>query len=343
MVQRCCTIRDRCQYYLAVEHYPSPRPTELARLLDRIAELFEGLLQKTVSLPNGTGCGLEFAVAINDALKRIAYDLQYVETATSKRVPWGIIESFESFCRESLGRTDFCILLCPRWDYNYGLANHDLHDYYSDLLEATGIPQDKRMAAIGSFPRNFYVASFPQLERTNVFLHAALGHEIGHVLAKEYLTSQKQSVYVQLAQDLLQWMDENPNFVQSLPPSPSTAEDLFTWVCSLRDGAINEIVADLYAVRCFGPAAFFSLHEMAQQYAMDESPLAAHYYPPWRLRLRCAARVFGVNYLFPLATIRIPGLGEREQSPVWGSALVLVPPCLGFVFCFSVPPPPGVG
>lgn len=165
MVQRCCTIRDMCRY-LASEHYPSTRPIELAGLLNRIAGHLETLLQDAMSPTNGTGSGLEFAVAINVnyALKRIAYDLQYVETATSKRVPWGIIESFESFCRESLGRRDFCILLCPRWDYNYGLANQDLHGYYSRLLENVGTSEAERGSAIGDFPRNFYVASFPQLE-----------------------------------------------------------------------------------------------------------------------------------------------------------------------------------
>jgi len=137
-------------------------------------------------------------------------------------------------------------------------------------------------------------------------LHAALGHEIGHVLSKEYLASQQQKDYVQLANEVLQWIAQDP---ASGPATEGGAEEYFTMCCDLRNAAINEIVADLYAIQCFGPAAFFSLHEMAQQYAMDESPIEARFYPPWRLRLRYAARALSEYSYLP-----IRGVDDRDAE-----------------------------
>ena len=300
-IRRCGNIQRRCDF-LAAEHFPSEHPKELAALINRMADLFRRKLKIIAADYSAAAADYRTAMQINSALEGIGIDLSYAEAGTSRRVPWGIVESFEWFTQHALSVPQLSILLCPRWDYNYGVSHPDLAQDYKDLLETAVFSPDERQKVLAGFPSPFHVLSFPQIERTNVFLHPVLGHEVGHLVAKRYFTeppTEEMDDYVAIVKEIQklikkqsQRQDQQQDIVQIL-------ENL-EMVRPYRESALKEIISDVCAVRLFGPAALLSLYEIARQYELDVSPAEANYYPPWRLRLRYAARALDKFGYFPI-------------------------------------------
>ncbi len=230
---------------------------------------------------------------VNYLLCQTAEYLRYAERSRVAHSPWSMVQTVEDFLRRQVGtRNDFIIR--PQWAYNYGINIGFVEVYrtslasfhwfpYQDWEKALGIHKDERIFCI----------SFPRLERLNCLSHALWGHEIGHVIADTWV-----------ATDFLAfWQAQEPTIRAALQAeyanSPIPIDPLFKqaaiaqWVSAGVDEAmkvaqdgVTELICDAIGVHLFGPAALAASAEFCARFSLDESPLDAEHYPPWRYRLR---------------------------------------------------------
>ena len=198
--------------------------------------------------------------------------------------------------------------MVPQWDYNYSILTSNLYDYYLKLLspyEAYDLGK-KVTEVLTPLGRSFYVVFFPSIERKNILLHCALGHEIGHLKAREYLTDREQGVLQAIRDKIIpiveaeikeKYSDVPPLMQQSI--YQRLAQSKIERATHAWRRGLEELLSDTVGTILFGPALLFSIFEITNQdlTGLDKIPgTDNNFYPSWRMRLRNileALRTFG--------------------------------------------------
>lgn len=249
---------------------------------------------------------------IDYLIKELGSHIRYAYGARTLKLPWHIINSLESFVDQLLPGTN--IMLGPQWKYNYSILPVDLYEiYYNSLYEFQDYtPNIELEQILKSLPKPFHLVSFPSIEKENVLLHCLIGHEIGHLYTKDYVSREKQKIFLETIRPYIEKISTNK--VRSR--SPEETPDLFfkqqlqkqiqfdlNSVISYWRKGLEEIIADIVGVLLFGPAVLFSTLEIACQHELDIIPSPeSKFYPPWRMRLREILNILedSENKFFPL-------------------------------------------
>lgn len=218
---------------------------------------------------------------IDDLVRDLGAHLRYVEAAVPSRIPYSLAAPLEQFCKRFLPSTT--LMLRAQWSYNYAIITPNLKDYYRRELE-NFLSAEVVDEALAPLPKDFHIVSFPAVERKTVLLHSALAHEIGHLVAKRFLTSDFKPNIPNLASKIRERLRKSQNDADFF----AQAEAIDKAQNILRKG-VFEIVADIFAALSLGPAAVLAMLDTAVADALDLLPsLSTSYYPPWRMRLRIA-------------------------------------------------------
>lgn len=243
---------------------------------------------------------------VNVLLRELWGILRNAERSRISSTPWSMIQALEEFCRTCVDDTDTSFLIRPQWTRNYSVQ---VFEWVSKLRTLTYAFRcfpieewEQKASACGpkGSLRKIYTVSFPRMERNNVLLHSAFGHEIGHILSE----SKVQFAFKNA------WINEEENFkrifrVEAMKREPQTEGQGELFRSAVEDRiservssdlsvarlmivqALRELCADAVGFHLFGTAAFAAYAEIAACVDMDARPTGRNdYYPPWRFRLR---------------------------------------------------------
>jgi len=144
-----------------------------------------------------------------------------------------------------------------------------------------------------NFKYPFHIISFPSLERKNILLHCLVGHELGHLISRQYFTKTLVDHYVLTIRDEIHktvektfQKTEEPELFLEYKKQITRHQYIEKATVAWRRG-LEEILSDIVGTLLFGPAMIFSALEIAIQDNLDNLPSTINnFYPPWRLRLR---------------------------------------------------------
>jgi len=305
IVGRCQAGEARCEK-LVSDDFASSAPKDLAQALLNIFQYLARVSDEVLkridwTAPPGVIDGDITVLRVLDLqVKEFAAHIRYVESARTTQLPWQVIPSFEKLV--VLLRRRGKVMLRPMWRYNYVTIVSNLRDLYLAELqpyELIYVPEiDVESKIIAPLGEAFHIISFPALERDNILLHSVIGHELGHLLATELVESVKQPFLAEVRDRIEQQTDLDlaSDDKNAGTPRRRLKRDRLTKninnTLTYFERAAEEIVADAVGAVLFGPAAVFSIFDVAVQHEFDLEPTSDNdYYPPWRRRIREILRV----------------------------------------------------
>lgn len=210
--------------------------------------------------------------------------LSFLDNAHTEQTPRGLV----SVLRDLLNRISegSRFVASPQSKYNYGILDIQPHlvGPLANLLPLADLQALPRISA-----SKIHLILFPRAERDNILLHAVFGHEIGHLLATEYLTTEEGT---QQFQQSFQQVVEAVSKARPASPSTDTIAllrqriELSNRIAQVRKRAMEELISDYVGVMLFGPSALLASYEIFCLSPIDRLPAGAELYPPSRYRLR---------------------------------------------------------
>lgn len=268
--------------------FPTETPNKLSQLIRDSAQLVGQHLDTTPA---------DQLMNVNLLLCSIAEHLRFIERSRVPNTPWSMIQPTEQFLKRQAGpSTDFIIR--PQWSYNYNLTGEFVEVYRTNIKALTWIPTASWEASIGTLAQHkIYCISFPRIERLNCLLHANWGHEVGHIIASEWIESnfdqlwqaEETQIRNKIEQEIQQEIQRNPPPVDPLFAKfvvQEMAADQVNDAMQAAKQGLTELICDAIGVHLFGPAALAAAVEFSAPLSIDESPLKCDMYPPWRYRIR---------------------------------------------------------
>lgn len=165
-----------------VEDYPTETAVAFCKLIRCTAKLVASRLD---SAPVGK---LPYIALI---LRHMGEQLRFAERSRIEQTPWSMIQATEAFFKAHTPK-ECCFIIRPQWSYNYGIRSafvETLRDCFNSLTEWIQVAEWEQ--AIGEISKyRIYCISFPRVERMNVLMHVNWGHELGHILASNWLNNQ---------------------------------------------------------------------------------------------------------------------------------------------------------
>lgn len=229
--------------------------------------------------------------------------LRYVDATRVRRNPSGMIKPWELLIKKhNLGK-DLNIIIRPQWKYNYSYYNmiHPLKMINDFVGE-----QETAASQLDKAGPHFPILSFAGLERDNILLHVILAHEIGHFIAERegFATIERhgpdirsklneESVFTQLQRyyELSYKIKREEDELQGVPANPSYhlfikhevySQAQIELIVKIKRW-LEEITADIIAVRIVGPAFIFALYQTEGAQAPKMGPVGD--YPPPQVRI----------------------------------------------------------
>jgi hypothetical protein len=217
--------------------------------------------------------------ALDMRIRELAGDVRLPERATSARVP-GVLGRLVRDKVNVLFPAGVGVILRPVWNYHYKIHRDDVHTRYELALRDFTEKNEKQLVkkAFDELIRPTFVVSFPVLERTSIHLHAVLGHEIGHLISREWQPTrvQEDKEFSKALVDL-----HKTAAAQGAAQSPPRVQLALT----ARATATKELAADAVGMLLFGISALFGTLDVAAGRGLHgvSSSLG---YPSWGLRLQ---------------------------------------------------------
>ena len=315
IISRSRTIKTKCSKLLSKD-FATETPKSLAITIKKICSFIEKAIKsdyksikwKTIK---DTDCVNIFKLLqdMDQFVCDLSADLRYIEGAQTFRLPWSIVKPFEDYVKSLLGKIE--TMLQPQWEYNYSIIITDIRKDYENVL--TGfedlVSEGSLDDVFSNFKNPFFILSFPSIERKNVLLHCLLGHEIGHLIFEEFLTSKLRKEFQRKAQKKIkEYVEEEAKKIQNPGIDPKLLKEFRSQYQHLRatrawERGLDELFSDIVGSLLFGPAILFSMFEIAIQTEMDRKPNESNnFYPPWRFRLREILKVIQTTNppFFPL-------------------------------------------
>lgn len=244
-------------------------------------------------------------------LNKLHTFLRYVDATRLSRNPTGMIKPWEllikKYTSEKFPR-DLNIIIRPQWKYNYSYFNIII---ILKRIESVIGDEETKLKIDKIAPSCFPILSFAGLERDNVLQHIVLAHEIGHLIDEvEEITSNKnvsQDVsstfkrseilekfreYLELSIKLIDEEDKKDKKERSAEDALFTQRKAISQaqneISSRISKWLEEITADIIAVRIIGPSFIFALYQTQIAQVSKMGPVGD--YPPPQIRLENCIR-----------------------------------------------------
>lgn len=263
---------NEIQEYLDIlnaKDYFSDNPSKFIKLLKDFLETLDRNIEKIQPANH------------DELLQFISYRfvplLRYVQRAQSQDIPWSLVPIVEKMIHELLGK-NYIITIRPRWHWNYTVSIEDLSKSLQKALHYFTLEKD-----LFKSDDNFFVISFPVLEKNNLLLHTIFSHEIGHFYENIYTENnlnkrRKKDIANEIAQKLL-----DKEYAKELQPNTEFQELILNTFL----GMVREIIPDIVGYYLMGPSIIYSLFYFSLWNKDDETPLDDNdHYPPLKYRIR---------------------------------------------------------
>jgi hypothetical protein len=210
--------------------------------------------------------------------------LAHFDNAHKEQTPRGLIVVLEGLLARVSPSAQF--FAAPQFDYNYGIATFKPVDIlalgnYLSAQEKAELP-----AIVNS---TIHLIMFPRAERDNILIHAVFGHEVGHLVAADYLSA------LQSTPEFLDAVKTAVEEILKVRPAPQGANQIqllkhvspiATALQTVWRRAMEELISDYVGCLLFGPSALFASYEIFALQDLDAAPSGDELYPPGRLRFR---------------------------------------------------------
>ena len=302
IVSRSRSIKKKCDLFLTKD-YISDSPLHLTRTIIKICDyLNKATLSHFNEITNELTDWdiqqnfIKYLRNTDVLIQDIGSLLRFIDGSRIEKLPWSIIPAFQDLLESVIPKVE--ILIRPQWKYNYSIYTTDFRTAFINFLEeykdyVPDVSLESEILSELKLP--FYLISFPSLERKNILLHPLLGHEIGHLLADQFITEERKDAFSQniintitkiVENDLKEQSIKKDNLFYRAFKEESIRQKLEEGLKCWKRG-LEEILSDLVGTILFGPAALFASFDMALQQGFDHPPSPYdNFYPPWRLRLR---------------------------------------------------------
>lgn len=267
-------VRSRFEE-LKARDFPNSTPVEIISLIKAILDLVSD------SLPQADEKLLPLIFGLLVTYQDL---IGYLDNAHTEQTPRGLVCILRQLLQRTSNNSTF--FASPQAAYNYGIG--DIQPYITGPLK--NLLSQKDLQSLPSIAHSpIHLILFPRAERDNIFAHAVFGHEIGHIIAADYLTQEATTTEFQTA--LKDAVDEA---VARTPP-PTSSNSLNTLLhrgrvhshlSQVRKRAMEELISDYVGALLFGPSALLASHEIFSFNDLDVPPGSPEFYPPSRYRLR---------------------------------------------------------
>jgi len=211
-------------------------------------------------------------------------NLAYFDNAHKEQTPRGLIVVLQGLlARISPGALFYA---APQFDYNYGIATFSPSTNLS--LEHFLTEQERnKLPSIST--ATIHLIMFPRAERDNILIHSVFGHEVGHLVAANYLTAEQNNT------EYLDAFKSAVSEILLIAPVPSGVSQIQSIkhvasiqnaLSKIRKRAMEELISDYVGCLLFGPSALFASYEIFALEDLDLPPSGDALYPPARFRLR---------------------------------------------------------
>jgi hypothetical protein len=220
-------------------------------------------------------------------------------------------------------RPNFEMSLIPTWEYNYSVYAYK--DLYRTLCQNFGL----RVEEDNDYPDWFVFLKYPNIEANNILLNCVFSHEIGHL--KDYINGISSNLIEQVTIDgdefnkcLEPLMREKIEFGGVEKQQQITIGDFigerirqtsYEQVHKVMHNWLKEIIADILAVRTFGPAFVYSLIEYTTLLQLMEHYTDSHPASSWRISY-CLSELDDIGFIE-----RQENSGIKKYLKEWGAYL----------------------
>jgi hypothetical protein len=286
-------------------------PTDTARNFCTIIRKSAEIIEERISSAPHDRLG-----HVHLALATLGEDLRFAERSRIEHTPWSLVQATESLLQSQIGPA-YRFIIRPQWSYNYGIIGDLMADYrklFRGLADWISVREwEEKIGDLAA--QRIFAISFPRVEKINVLTHANWGHEVGHILAAEWIRKEFDQFWnaarTGIEADIRAWVVANPPAGPNTPPLLLDAyiakyvDDTLT----LTRTSLKELISDAVGAHLFGPVALASLGEFSSRFALDRNPVDGRGYPPWRYRLR------------NIAAMVMPGIMAANKAH-WHKSLV---------------------
>ena len=269
-----------------VSDYPTDSPHALIHLIQNI------LGKISVEIDNTDNS--ETLILICQLIQFYGEFLQFLDNANTEQTPRGLVQILENIYLKI--SPDSQLLAWPQADYNYSIIN--LLPILKESIENL-ISKKERDEIFEGFSSDLNLISFPRIERDDILVHAIFGHEIGHPIADQFLSSEEwgdksdefQKELESASEKLLKELEKDLENKETEYDKTRAKQFLIKSLIDIRKRGMEELISDCVSVMIFGPSALFAFYDVLVPDGLDNPPMPNEYYPPSRYRLRIAWRI----------------------------------------------------
>ena len=214
----------------------------------------------------------------------IAPDIRFAEGASIEKTPGAFVRALENLVESEQLLKNSTLIVRPQWYYNFKIF--ELRKYYENSL--IGFMDSSLVGELFSaFEEYIYVISFPGFQKTNLLIQLALGHELGHPLAEEFINQENEDYKYDIEEAIETEYAEKWSALSEGKRVQEKAAKM-DQIVSLRNRFLSEIISDLVESHLFNLATLFSMVTfICPMPDIDEPVLDPNNsYPAWRTRLR---------------------------------------------------------
>lgn len=289
IVARTHALEDLATRLSLSQDYVSVEAPQLIQKFAEAARILRFSVLQELQRFRRTGDGKDLTLlrSIDRTIQEVFLDLRLPERARSDRVP-GVLTRLVSQ-KASQIVPGAAVVLRPQWHYNYKIYREDVQSRYRQLFRAAFPSIGMIDEWLSGLPNPLFIISFPLLEQKSIQMHALLGHELGHLMARAYSAPVTHSAGFEkkIRDTKLGTRDgkrskTNGSRTQQLLENDADIERALI----ARQVAIKEYAADAASIYLIGLPALFA----TAQLAMGRSPRHAREsqrgaYPTWGNRL----------------------------------------------------------
>jgi hypothetical protein len=217
------------------------------------------------------------------------YILTFFEVGNREYIPIGTLVSIKKLIRKVDRISAFTLV--PIFDYNY--IYQDLMFMLKKALR-DALP-DKIDEILAGMPEKYAVFGFPLVMKNNVVLNVILAHEVGHFIDDSAKISKKILEQVSLDQKKIEKFAkrlekvkfgerEDIQLTYFISPDTLRADIMKIAAIHISDW-LKELVADLLAFHCFGPAYLQSVSDFLMIMVKIDEASGDHPSPRFRIKL----------------------------------------------------------
>jgi len=281
-------------------------------LLEDLLGLVRSTFLSEIEVPRTSGFEDEEAQVTLISLRYMAFIrklndklLPFVET----REPISISSETQFVLRNLIKKfpeqPSYALALVRTWEYNYTV--HAYKNLYQTLVRSFRL----RATDNKEYPNWFIFLKHPNIEATNILLNCLFSHEIAHF--KDYLNGYSDHLIKQIKVDESEFQRHLKLLLKEKIPidtkgrdtmqltlgdfiGATIKQDFYEKVNSVMHNWLKEIIADLLALRTFGPAFIYSLIQSSTLLQLIGEYSDTHPASSWRISY-CLSELKYIKFL----------------------------------------------